>query len=183
MRSSDWPKCPLRGPLNYYWPRHFVPLLLPWLPCRWGASHHLAGLALSACSCALSTPLRFSPSLRWFVALCFTLFAYLSAWGCPLGHSLMLQVMDTLEGELPVQVIVRTLGRKPGLRDTNFQVRPLAGISAFPEFGGGMSLWLRAFETAFPPCRNFPKCWAGVHCGLFQTVDEQGRLLSRRRVL
>ncbi|XP_029845565.2 cytoskeleton-associated protein 5 [Ixodes scapularis] len=37
----------------------------------------------------------------------------------------MREVMDTLEGELPVQVIVRTLGRKPGLRDTNFQVLKL----------------------------------------------------------
>lgn len=34
----------------------------------------------------------------------------------------MKEVVEAMEGSLPVQVIAKTLCRKPGLRDTNFQV-------------------------------------------------------------
>ncbi|CAN7938636.1 unnamed protein product, partial [Ixodes hexagonus] len=37
----------------------------------------------------------------------------------------MAEVVGAMEGDLPVQVIVKMLGRKPGFRDTNFQVLKL----------------------------------------------------------
>ncbi|XP_054929937.1 cytoskeleton-associated protein 5 isoform X1 [Dermacentor andersoni] len=47
------------------------------------------------------------------------------------------EVVEAMEGNLPVQVIAKTLCRKPGLRDTNFQVLKLKLETLVVVLGGG----------------------------------------------
>lgn len=47
------------------------------------------------------------------------------------------EVVEAMEGSLPVQVIAKTLCRKPGLRDTNFQVLKLKLETLVVVLGGG----------------------------------------------
>lgn len=49
----------------------------------------------------------------------------------------MKEVIEAMEGNLPVQVIAKTLCRKPGLRDTNFQVLKLKLETLVLVLGGG----------------------------------------------
>ncbi|XP_075735829.1 cytoskeleton-associated protein 5-A-like isoform X1 [Rhipicephalus microplus] len=49
----------------------------------------------------------------------------------------MKEVVEAMEGSLPVQVIAKTLCRKPGLRDTNFQVLKLKLETLLVVLGGG----------------------------------------------
>lgn len=49
----------------------------------------------------------------------------------------MKEVVEAMEGSLPVQVIAKTLCRKPGLRDTNFQVLKLKLETLVVVLGGG----------------------------------------------
>ncbi|KAL3178146.1 hypothetical protein MRX96_038666 [Rhipicephalus microplus] len=49
----------------------------------------------------------------------------------------MKEVVEAMDGSLPVQVIAKTLCRKPGLRDTNFQVLKLKLETLVVVLGGG----------------------------------------------
>lgn len=49
----------------------------------------------------------------------------------------MKEVIEAMEGNLPVQVVAKTLCRKPGLRDTNFQVLKLKLETLVVVLGGG----------------------------------------------